>query len=630
MSLTPHPLALAVLACFPLIAAAQTADSVPRLDEIVVTASRSPQLEKDVLGDVSVIDKETLRLSGSDSVAEVLARQHGIQINNSGGPQTTTGVFLRGSPTQHTQVLVDGIRINSITTGSTSWNAIDPALIERIEIVRGASSSLYGSGAMGGVINIITKKTGADRPLSAWGNIGYGSYDTFKSSAGVSGAEGGWDYSLAASMADSNGFSAANPLSGDFTYNRDRDGYSQHALTGSLGYLWRPGQHIGLTAYNGYIDGQFDAGPDPRPTHSITRQQAYNLTSTNDITDYWQSVLRLGFSKEFTDTRIPDFDSSVGSLQRSYTWQNNLQFTEDQRLSVILERLEERADSQSNYLENRRDTNSAGLIYRGDFDIHHVQASVRNDNVSGYGSETTGGLAYDLDLSDKWRVGIAGSTGFQAPTFAYLYAPSTPASFWGPRYQNNPDLKPEKSRNIEASIRYADGGTQLGLVVYQNKIRDMIQNSVFDPAINANTAKNVDRATIRGVTLTAEQRWGNTTLRASADFMDPKDDQSGLQLVQRAKQVFHVGAEHRIDALTVGAEYQFTGKRYDSAFDQNFQPQRVTLGGFGLLNLTASYDFSKRAGVQLRWNNLLNKDYAMIYGYNTPGSNVFVNFSFRM
>ncbi len=631
MSLAPHPLALAVCACFlPLTAASQTADSVPRLDDIVVTASRMPQLEKQVLGDVSVIDKETLRLSGQDSVAEVLAKQPGIQINNSGGPQTTTSVFLRGAPSQHTQVLVDGIRINSITTGVTSWNAIDPALIERIEVVRGASSSLYGSGAMGGVINIITKKSAEDRPLSAWGNIGYGSHDTFKSSTGISGAKDGWDYSLAASMADSTGFSATNPLSGAFTYNGDRDGYTQHALSGSLGYRWRPGHHIGLIAYNGYIDGQFDSGPDPRPAHTLTRQQAYSLTSTDDITDYWQSVLRFGFSKEFNESRGPDWDSSVGSLQRSYTWQNNLKFTQDQRLSVILERLEERADSRSNYLSNRRDTNSAGLVYRGDFDVHHVQASVRNDNVSGYGSETTGGLAYDLDLSDTWRVGVAASTGFQAPTFAYLYAPSAPASFFGPRYQNNPNLKPEKSRNIEASIRYADDDTELGLVVYQNKIRDMIQNSVFDPAINANTAMNVDRATIRGVTLTAEQRWGNTTLRASADFMDPKDDQSGLQLVQRAKQVFHVGAEHRLDALRLGAEYQFTGKRYDTAFDENFEPQRVTLGGYGLLNLTAAYDFSKHAGVQLRWNNVLNKDYAMIYGYNTPGSNVFVNFSFRM
>src|SRR5690606_8560579 len=148
---------LAVLSCFA--AAAATAQTTTaQLDNIIVTASRTPQLQKNVLGDVTVINKTDLQKEGQNSVAEILAKQPGIQISNTGGPQTATSVFLRGAPSQHTQVLVDGIRINSLTTGVSNWNAIDPALIERIEIVRGASSSLYGSGAMGGVVNIITKK----------------------------------------------------------------------------------------------------------------------------------------------------------------------------------------------------------------------------------------------------------------------------------------------------------------------------------------------------------------------------------------------------------------------------------------------------------------------------------------
>ncbi|NYT84195.1 TonB-dependent receptor domain-containing protein [Pollutimonas harenae] len=627
MYFTPKRQILAVLSCFVAATAHAQTTPPPQLDNIVVTASRSLQLEKDVIGDVTLINKADLEKEGQNSVAEILAKQPGIQISNNGGPQTATSVFLRGAPSQHTQVLVDGVRINSLTTGVSNWNAIDPALIERIEIVRGASSSLYGSGAIGGVINIITKKGGEDRPLSAWTNIGYGSYDTFKSSVGFSGAQNGWDYALSSSMADSSGFSATNEMAGPYTYDPDADGYSQHALSGSLGYRWAAGQHIGLTAYNGYISGDFDAGPGPIRT--LTRQQAYNLTSTNNLTDYWQSILRFGFSKEAIDNRIPGFDSTAGSLQRSYTWQNNFEFLEHQQLSLILERLEERVEGESNYLANRRDTNSAGLVYRGDFDAHHLQASVRNDNITSYGNETTGSLAYNFDLTDNWRIGLAGSTGFQAPTFAYLYAPDTPASFWGPRYQNNPNLKPEKSRNIEASIQYNTDTTRLGLVVYQNKIKDLIVGSVFDPLISANTAQNINRATIRGITLTAEQVVGNTTLRASADFMNPVDDETGDQLIQRAKRVFHLSAEHRLNALRLGAEYQFTSKRYDNDFN-TFPAERVTLGGYGLVNLTAAYDFSKNASVHIRWNNLLDKNYANVYGYNTAGSNVFVNLSLRM
>lgn len=614
--------ALAVLSCFvSAVATAQSTTPVSQLDQIVVTASRTAQLEKNVLGDVTVIDKKELQKAGQDSVAQVLAKQPGVQFYSNGGPQTATGVFLRGTSPSQTLVLIDGIRINSITSGSTNWAAIDPATIERIEIVRGAGSSLYGSDAIGGVINIITKKGGDDRPFSAWGNIGYGSYDTFKSSVGFSGAKDGWDYALSSSMAESSGFNATNPLSG--SYNRDADGYSQNSLSGSLGYRWAAGHHIGLTAYNGYIDGDFDNGSDPRRAHSITRQQAYTLTSTDDITDYWQSVLRLGFSKEHTDSRDVAWDTGVfgssifGSLQRSYSWQNNLKLSEGQNVSIILERLEERPAGSSSYTINRRDTNAAGLIYRGDFGKHHVQASVRNDNISGYGNQATGGLGYDLDLSDQWTVGLSGNTGFRAPTFTDLYSPN----IWG--FVGNPNLKPEKSRNIEARLRYETDTTRIGATVYQNKIRDLINTYDCDANFNCTTS-NTERATIRGVTLTGEHDFGNTTLRASADFMNPRDDKTGNQLIWRAKQVYHLSAEHRIDAFTVGAEYQFTGKRYNDAAN------KVSMGGYSLVNLTSSYDFSKNVGVQVRWNNLFDKDYTNVYGYNTPGSNVFVNFSFRM
>ncbi|SHH22824.1 TonB-dependent receptor domain-containing protein [Pollutimonas bauzanensis] len=625
---------LAVLSCFistaviSTTAAAQAPAPIPKLDQIVVTASRTAQLEKNVLGDVTVIDKKELQKAGQNSVAEILAKQPGMQFYSSGGPQTATGVYLRGANPSQTLVLVDGMRINSSIQGGANWNAIDPATIERIEIVRGAASSLYGSDAIGGVVNIITQKPGEDRPLSAWGNIGYGSYGTFKSSAGLSGAQDGWDYALSSSMADSSGFSATNAAN-TLSYHPDSDGYTQHSLSGSLGYRWKPGHHIGLTAYDSYMNADEDGGRFAEPAYSLTRQQAYTATSTDDITGYWQSVLRFGLSKEALENRT--WGSQYSSLQRSYTWQNNFKLAPNQHVSAILERLEERAVHSGNYTVDRRDTNSAGLIYRGDFGANHVQANVRNDNITGYGNQATGGLAYDLDLNKQWTVGVSGNTGFRAPTFSDMYYPLEQYYYDGwpaGSFQGNPDLKPEKSRNIEARLRYQTDTTRLGIVVYQNKIRNLINGYVCDANFDC-TAENTDRATIRGLTLTAEQDYGNTTLRASADFMNPRNDnpregESGSRLVRRAKQVYILGAGHRIDALTVGAEYQFTGKRYDDVANTRL------MGGYSLLNLTAAYDFSKNVGVQVRWNNLLDKDYTSAYGYNMPGSNVFVNFAFRM
>ncbi|NLC35794.1 MAG: TonB-dependent receptor [Alcaligenaceae bacterium] len=612
-----HPLrrAIAVAFCLsPLSVFAQNA--VPQLDNIVVTASRTPQELDDVTGDITVVSREELQRAGGDSVAQILSRQPGVQITNTGGPQTTTGVMLRGAETRHTLVLVDGVRINSSFNSGVNWNAIDPAAIERIEILRGAASSLYGSDAIGGVINIITRKGEQDRPFSVWGNVGFGTHETFKSSTGFSGAAAGWDYSFSASMADSGGFNATNRNSDAFIYNDDKDGYSQHTLAGSLGYRWAEGQHLGLSFYNGYIDGDYDSGPGTAPTHTLTRQQTYSLTSTNAITAKWQSVLRLGLSKETSESRSAFWDSISTRLQRSYSWQNNFQITDNHKVSAYVERLEERPADSIGVDVNKRDTNSVGAVYSGRFGRHSLQASVRNDNVSGYGNEVTGGLGYDLAITDAWTVGVAGNTGFKTPSMRDLYGPKV--------FNPNPDLKPEKSRNIEVHAQYQQDGLSFGATLYQNKIRDLI-------APDGRRLENIERATLRGATLTAAYEWDNTTLRATADFLHSRNDETRERLTLRARQQYQIAAEHRIDALRLGAEYQFTGNREDTAYDPvTFAPSRTRLGGYSLVNLTAGYDFSSNVGVQVRWNNVLDKDYTTAYGYETPGSNVFVNLSIRM
>ncbi|NLY26129.1 MAG: TonB-dependent receptor [Alcaligenaceae bacterium] len=618
-------LCLALCAAAPALAAAQTYPTpATTLETIVVTPTRTPTPLGNVPGDVSVVSEQELRAAGQDSVADILSRQNGIEISTSGGPQTQTSVFLRGTNPQQTLVLVDGIRINSLTSGAVNWNALDPTSIERIEIVRGAASSLYGSNAIGGVINVITRKGGGDKPASLWANMGVGRYDTFKSSAGISGSEGGFDYALSGSVSSSDGFSATNRLNTFGEYHADNDGYTQHSFTGALGYQWAKGQRIDLNMYNGYMNGQFDAGEWAGDTYALTRQQVYALTSTNQITDRWQSVLRFGFTQESADSRSYGSSFVFGNLQRSYLWQNNLALDANQTLSVLLERLEERASTGStNYTINNRNTNSAGLVYRGDFNRHHVQASVRNDNISGYGNQATGGLSYSYDLTDTLTAGLSANTGFRAPTFADLYAPDI--------YGNvgNPNLKPERSRNFEASLRYSTDTTELGAVLYQNTIRDMIVGYVFDPALGKSTAKNIDEARIRGLTLSAGRTWDNTTLKASVDLMDPRNESprpnlAGNQLQRRAKQIYRINAQHRLDALVLGAEYLFVGKRFDDAAN------RIQLGGYGLTNLTMAYDINKSVGVQVRWDNVFNKQYTTAYGYNAPGSNVFVNLSLRM
>ena len=587
---------------------------VPQLETVVVTPGRAPQLIDEAMGDITVINRETLQNSGADSLTTILRRQPGVQITDTGGRQTPSGVMLRGANANHTLVLIDGMRINGSIQGGVNWGALDPAAIERVEILRGAASSLYGSDAIGGVINIITRKGAGDRPLAAWADIGLGSHETFKASTGFSGAAQGWDYSLTASMAESDGFSTTTPEAAYGNHHPDDDGYSQHTVAGSVGYRWADGQHLGANFYNSYLNGDYDSGEWTHPAYALTRQQAYSITSTNQLTRNWESVLLFGLSKESYDDR--GWATRFSSLQRMYSWQHNIQLAEEQKLSAYVERIEERPEHSAGMEVTRRDTNAVGAVYTGRFGRHHLQASVRNDNISAHGNEVTGGLGYDFDLTEAWTVGIAGNTGFHAPTFSDLYYPGS----------ENPHLQPERSRNIEARVGYRKNGLRMDATVYQNKVRDLLvwDNSTF-------RMENIDRATLRGLTLAAEYSWDATTLRGSADFLRPRDDATGEILLRRARQHYSFGVEHRFDALKVGAEFEFTGKREDTAIDPvTFASSRTTLGGYSLVNLTAAYDFNENASVQLRWNNVFDKNYANAYGYGIEGTNVFVNLSLRM
>ncbi|CAM5213571.1 Vitamin B12 transporter OS=Castellaniella defragrans OX=75697 GN=HNR28_001469 PE=3 SV=1 [Castellaniella defragrans] len=628
---TPRCRLATALCLLPLAATAQTTPTEPpvaTMQDIIVTASRSSEPLADAVGDVTVINARQLQSAQGESIAQIIGQAPGVQFITNGGPQTATGLFVRGTGSNQTLVLIDGLRVNDSTSGLAALPAIDPATIERIEILRGAASSLYGSDAIGGVINIITKKGEQERPLSAWANIGAGSEGTAKSSLGLSGASQGWDYSLSASAERSSGFNATRRTLADGrpngVYAPDRDGYQGAAFSGTLGYRWAPGHHLGLTAYDGYKRGDYDAGEFVPDAYAYYREQMASLTSSDDITDWWHSDLRVGFTKNGYDDR--GFQNVLNSLNRTYSWTQTFTPVSGQHLSLLLERQEERIQSSTTrYTQDARDDNAAALIYKGAFGRLHTQASLRNNHYTGYGNETTGSLGADLDLTDTWQVGLAGNTGFRIPTFNNLYWPYEDFGLYG-SFSGNPDLRPEKSRNVEAHLRYQTSQANLSLTVYQNRIDDLIVASVCDASFNC-APQNISRATIRGATLAGSYRMGNTTFHGSADFMDPRNDNPApgqdSQLPQRARQVFHLGVAQRIEALKIGADYQYTGERVDAS-------TQARLGGYSLVNLTAAYDFTKSLGVQVRWNNVFDKDYVLVDGYNTPGSNVFVNLSWKM
>lgn len=630
------------LACAaPLFAGAQQTTpsaSVSEMDTIVVTASRTPQELKNVLSDTSVIDRETLSRAGQSSLAEVLSRSHGIEYVNNGGPQTATSLFMRGANSNQTLVLIDGQRINNATSGTPALNAIPAESIERIEIVRGAASSLYGADAIGGVINVITRQA-AEKPLAAYSNIGFGTYGTSSYNAGLSGASNGWTYALSGGYQQSHGFDATTTRN-PYSHNPDKDSYYQNNVTGSLGYEWKPEQKVAVQVYQTRVNGGYDNGKPYFNDRGIQKLESYTVTSENRLADFWKSTLRVGYMVDDNESRnapaslnpsnTENGRTTFRTRQNQYAWQNDFQLAENQKFTLAYEHLDQRVAGDianftdfmnvtyGDFTQTRRHVNSFTGVYLGDFGRHHLQASLRNDNVSDFGNHATGGLAYGFDLTGNLRATLAANTGFRAPSFNDLYYPDIGG------YVGNPNLKPEESRNGEIGLKYQDDSSELGVVYYHTRVKNLIQTQALDPSdpFGGSTLANVGRATLQGFTVSGAHSFGDTRIRASLDLSNPKNDDTNEQLLRRARTVLRTSIDHRFNQLLVGAEWYLSDERYDVG--------QTRLAGYGLVNLTASYDITRNFQVQVRWNNVFGKEYTLAEGYATPGSNAFVNLSWRM
>lgn len=609
----PLPL-LAALGLLPALAAAQAStEPAATLSDIVVTASRMPQAREDVLGDVTVIDSEALRQAGSLSLAEVLAKQPGVSFHNHGGPQSLAGINLRGADTRHTLVLLDGVPLNTATDGMPILQALPLASIERIEILRGAASSLYGSNAIGGVINLITRPD-TEVPLAARASLGYGSRGTAKASAAVSGQQDAWTYHFGGGYERSRGFDATTP--NNAAHNPDRDNHHNYSVNGGVGYAWAAGQSLDLQFFKSHVKGRSDETEYAVPLvddYFLSHQDTLSLSSRNQINAVWHSTLRYAYSRTNSTARSWGGENQFTNYQNQFAWENTLQLAQNQSLFLAYEHLDQRVTEPYGYAHTRRHNNAVTGVYNGKFDRHHVQASVRNDNNSQHGNHATWGLGYGYDLTQAWRARVAANTGYQVPTLMHLYAP----------FGANPDLRPEQSRNLEAALEFNTQSLSFSATAYQNKVRDLIASRNFVP-------QNVERATLRGLTLAGHYHFNpRSSVWGSLDLLHARNDTSGNRLDRRAPYTIRLGAEHRTGKWRLGTDYTHVAWRHDQDFS-TFPAAAVRVGSYGLWNLSAVYALKPNLDLALRWNNVLDKRYTTAYGFNMPRSHAFVELSWRL
>ena len=597
-------------------AAAASVHADPILDTVIVTANRTPQRAEDVIPDTVVISSEDIARAGAGSVADVLRRQRGIEISRNGGAGTNTTVFLRGANSNQVVVLVDGVRIGSATTGAAAWNAIPLSSIDHIEIVYGPLSSLYGADAIGGVVQIFTKKSDG-RPVFSAG-AGGGTYGTNQYDASVHGSTGGEHgvtYALSGAREESDGFSATRP--GAFGYNGDDDGYTRNSVNGRIALRLAEGHEIGAQFLQSRLNAQYDNGSSAFDAHNIQEVDSYAVFLNDRILPLWRSSVQVARSEDksgsFTSPG-PSGTSQLNTRQDEFTWQNTFDLNGDTLQVLAGHRKEQVLSSAVKEVNRTRITNAVAAAYDLRRGSHLLDFSARNDR-SEYGSKTTGAAGYGYEFTQDLRATASFGTSFRAPTFNELYYPNYGLA----------SNKPERGRNAEAGVQYRVAGIDLQASYYRNRLTDMIVSVTPCPGRpGGSCAYNVDHALLEGLTLAADTRLGNLDLRANADLQDPRDETTGKQLARRARRHAGVAADYSVGQVDAGVELQASGRRFDDAANKNL------LGGYGLLNLYTSWHVTRDWSLLVRVDNAADKHYELARNYGTAGRTWFAGIRYGL
>lgn len=600
----------AALPSFVLALATSCAHAEPA-STVLVTATRTPQALADVISDSTTIDAEQIARAGAGSIVDLLKRQRGIEVTRNGGAGSSSNVYIRGANSNQSIVLVDGVRIGSSTTGAANWSAIPLTAIDRIEIVYGPLSSLYGADAIGGVIQIFTKK-GQGAP-AVTGFAGYGSDNTREADATVSGSTGGehsFSYAISAGKEKSDGFSTTRP--GLSSYNPDDDGYDKENVSGQFGLQLAKGVEAGALFLHSRLDAQYDSGVSSYDTRSENTIDTASIFARAQLLPSWRSLLQYSETRDkganYTSATAAGY-TRIDTKQSFITWQNDVTIGAD-TLQLLYEHRKEEVDTNGAAAMNRdRNTNSFAASYNARRGAHLLSASARRDN-SVYGNKNTGAFGYGYQFTRALRATASYGTSFRAPTYNELYFPN----------YGNAANRPEKGRNAEVGLRYDDGVNVMSAGYYRNRLTDMLVNTnpcPFGGGYTSGCAYNVNRATLEGITLSAATRVMGVNLGANADLQDPQDDTTGKRLIRRAKRHANVTADYGTGALKAGVEVELSSARFENAANT------VQLGGYGLVNVYATYAFTRDWSALVRWNNVADKQYDLARYYNTPGAKVF-------
>ena len=579
-------------------------------EPLVVTSGRLAEPQAQATAATTVFKRDDIERLQVSSVTELLERVPGLSVVRTGGAGSQTGVFLRGTSTAQTLVLVDGQRIAAASSGTSSLEFLAPEQIERIEVVRGARSALYGSDAIGGVIQIFTRQ-GDGQGLKPYARLATGSDSTYQRSLGLSGGDKRTRFHLGAALDESAGIDATRD---GFGANGDDDASRNRSLSLNLSHRFNDNLQVGLSALDQRGQVEYDdVFTGLLPT---TDFQVSSLSGFIDgrLNERWSSRLGIGHSKDQRDTgddslAAPDYSFFTYTTYRdSASWVNTLTLSDNQQILAGADWYEDRLHSSTAFAEDSRWNRAAFLQHRYTGDTFSTELGLRHDDNQQFGRENTWNAALTLPLNSANDLILSYSEGFRAPTFNDLYDP----------WAGNPDLQAERSKSYEIQwrSRYSDTGS-LQTSVYRTDIEDAIVAN----EVSFYVPQNVQHAWINGFEAAVQQELFGWQGNLALALIDPRDRASGHTLLRRAKRTLSLDLDRRFGDVSLGAGWRAVSGRYDDADNE------IEMSGYGLLSFRAAWQAMPELGLSLKLDNLLDKDYAEAtystpngrFGYNSAG-----------
>jgi vitamin B12 transporter len=616
------PISRAVLLSFgglPIVAIAQPSEVAAdvstepvQLAPVVVTATRVPQKVADSIAQTTLFDQQEIADTNASDVAGLLALAPGVQITRNGGPGASAGMFLRGASSSQSLVLIDGVRVESAGLGAAQLSQLMLDQMDRVEVVNGNVSALYGSNAIGGVVQIFTKD-GGDHPPRFNFETEAGSYHTQHQQLGVNGAldkDGRTTFNVTASREKTDGFSSIDPSTSP-NVNPNANGYLNESVAATLRHQftdrWDSGvrflQSNGINSF----DSNYGLPTDLNESHD--RVRSASVFANGKITDNWTTHFIVAQGQDRADTELNGvYNSKFNSENQQYTWQNDIALTPGHKLLFGYEHLDQTLDSDQVAAPGRH-VNSGFAGYVGTLGASQFQANVRHDQYSDFGGANSYYLGYGYYFDAHWKATLSYSDAFRAPSFDDLYYP----------FSGNPSIQPERSHSVEAALQYAS--STIGIVrltAFQTRYTNLID--YVSGGSDFFIAQNVGRAKVQGLEGAWTGHVGRTDVRASFTFQNPVDETNQQDLTRRARRFAALAVNRSIGRWRVGGEWITTGARED--FDS-------TLGGYGVVNLSARVDIAKSWYIGARIDNLFNKDYQLAYSYNTPRRGAYITLGWQ-